>query len=720
MTVGPPGEWGSILVGRYWTPQSDLTIINAASANRRNSSAAWQNFSNQLSETLAGPIGSDMQKGVTADAIRQAFRWCISHASEVSEKNALLAHAHSTSHASVRELNTQLAAIAHDGDARIREIQNSKDSGLIKVAKITDVVRDCQTQATTAAAACGQDILEAVQKILVHQGISKSSRQFMQELGMDPTRMFNSPNDEVIRQQVQQLVNGTSSPLTGGPFKEPISDAQTKVGTEGLPSPSAPELTLTNQLPPKAGTDGLLAASAPVTSRADLAPSRVGMAGLPAVPAPLTNAPMASPAPSLAASSVPTSAVAAPATALPPVSPANLALGVTPAASTPTAAGLPLSAPAGAVPPTPPAAQMPSTSPLAPQVAMAATPFAPVVETAPAAPAPVSEAPPAPVPPPSQPAPSLVAPSPVPAAPVAPAPPPHMGPLPSYGADSRPPAATPISPPAPTTTSGPAPAATPTSAPTPPTGAGPLSASMVRQPSMSSTRAPATIIGERVATATTGSAAAGTASDQPSAQDRLRRLVDFVARQQPQLAWAVGNRMDGTTLLVTDLASGWVPPGIDIPLAVGLPEPARRRGDLESLLGEVGAAASYRPQQHLLPTSGAEPVPVNSDARRGPVIDELAWELGQATKWRDGLPRLAHTLAKAATAGTGVLDSEVQLLRNNLADTAQQVLDAYPGHVDQIKLGNWQLLAVVDALIGGDHTAAHYHFAWFLALRNGR
>ena len=40
-----------------------------------------------------------------------------------------------------------------------------------------------------------------------------------------------------------------------------------------------------------------------------------------------------------------------------------------------------------------------------------------------------------------------------------------------------------------------------------------------------------------------------------------------------------------TTILLTDLADGWIPPGIEIPASVTLLEPGRRRGDLEALLG---------------------------------------------------------------------------------------------------------------------------------------
>lgn len=219
-----------------------------------------------------------------------------------------------------------------------------------------------------------------------------------------------------------------------------------------------------------------------------------------------------------------------------------------------------------------------------------------------------------------------------------------------------------------------------------------------------------------MAVAATGGAIAGAASAQLTAQARLQRLVDFVARQEPRLSWAVGERPDGTTVLVTDLASGWIPPGIEIPSAIELLEPARRRGDLESLLGEVDVAASYTRLHYLPPADDSEPVPTSARARTGPRVDELGWALGQATKWRDGLPRLAHTLAKAASAGTGVLDSEAEILRENLARVGERVLDSYPDGADAVALANWQLLAAIEALVAEHKPAAHYHFAWFQEL----
>jgi hypothetical protein len=204
---------------------------------------------------------------------------------------------------------------------------------------------------------------------------------------------------------------------------------------------------------------------------------------------------------------------------------------------------------------------------------------------------------------------------------------------------------------------------------------------------------------------------AGALSTDATKRARLQRLVDAAARQEPRLAWAAGDRSDDTTVLVTDLASGWIPPGIDIPAAVTLLAPERRRGDLQTLLGEVTVAASHAPGRYI--PEADEPVPTSARPRYAPEIEELGWELNDATRRRDGLPRLAHTLAMAAVAGTGVLDLELELLRELLDTVGARVLDGYPDDVAPDELGNWQLLAAIEALVDGDNTAANYHLAWF-------
>lgn len=368
--------------------------------------------------------------------------------------------------------------------------------------------------------------------------------------------------------------------------------------------------------------------------------------------------------------------------------------------------GAPISAAAHAVPSAPITSTEPQISHATQTIPSAAVnPQVHVADT----PTPVHHTPPPDAPPPT---PILAAPQPI----SPPTPPQPVGPLPTYGSDLRPPVSTAITPPAPPSTPLP-PSGTPTSAPVTPSAgqSAPHQPAVVRQNTPPTPPHPPSTLGAQAVAATATGAAMGTASADATARKRLQRLVTAVARQQPRLAWAAGDHADNTTLLVTDLACGWIPPGIRLPSAISLLPPARRRGNLEALLGDASVTASYTPIHHL-PDDG-EPIPTSPRARSAPDVKELGWELNQATQWRDGLPRLAHTLAKAASAGTGVLDSELDLLHTHLTETSKRVLDSYPDNVDAHEVGNWQLLAAIDALVAGDKAGANYHIAWFLAAK---
>lgn len=196
--------------------------------------------------------------------------------------------------------------------------------------------------------------------------------------------------------------------------------------------------------------------------------------------------------------------------------------------------------------------------------------------------------------------------------------------------------------------------------------------------------------------------------------ERLARLLEYVARQEPGLRWAVGDRPDGATVLVTDLAHGWIPPGVKLPAGVELPVPGRRGGRVGELLGDVVRTAVYHPGDPFGGTAYDATVS-SPTARQLPAVDDLGWKLGEATHWRDGLPRIVHTLAKAGAAGTGVVDAEIDVLRVH-SDTARyQLLAQYPD-VDAAMLSNCLLLAATEAIATGDELSANYHFAWFEAL----
>jgi hypothetical protein len=200
-----------------------------------------------------------------------------------------------------------------------------------------------------------------------------------------------------------------------------------------------------------------------------------------------------------------------------------------------------------------------------------------------------------------------------------------------------------------------------------------------------------------------------------SDRDRLERLLKFVARQEPGLRWAVGIRADGTTLLVTDLAHGWIPPGITLPADVCLLEPERRTGNASALLGQITLSASYAPSDPLGWATDYDPTETSSQPRELPAVDDLGWLLSEATHWRDGLPRMVHTLAKAGAAGTGIIDAEIDILRVYLDTSRYQLLAQYPD-VDAGLLLNCLLLAATEGIATGNPVSANYHFAWFQML----
>jgi hypothetical protein len=200
-----------------------------------------------------------------------------------------------------------------------------------------------------------------------------------------------------------------------------------------------------------------------------------------------------------------------------------------------------------------------------------------------------------------------------------------------------------------------------------------------------------------------------------SDEKRLQRLLAFVVHQEPRLNWAVGDLAHGTTLLVTDLAHGWIPSGIALPAGVRLLEPGRRGGKVSALVGEATRMATYNPGDFIGRPADVAATESSVQPRELPVVDDLGWELGRATHWRDGLPRMVHTLAKAAAAGTGVVEEEVDLLRVHLDTARYQLLIQYP-EVGRALLLNCLLLAATESLVSGDSVSANYHLAWFQKL----
>jgi hypothetical protein len=722
--IFPRGEWSPLIVGDQWPDDQDLMALSHGKINRGNIKTGFTNFADMLRNAQTGPLAG--QQGHTADDLRDVFRQGEDQARRVAEKNGVKESAYGTAYDSMLSLQQDLTGLAEEGNKQIKDIQDSREPVEAKVTQIVAAIHQYRALSNLAAAKYGGNVIDAMQRILDAEGNGPSARQFAQARGLDVGQMFRQPDDqENLEEQVRGMVgNAGPPPALAQQGAIPQSPNAGTAGTE-LPAPSStppPAVAQQGAIPqnhiPGAPSTGLPAPSPtrpPVFALQGPIPPGLNPTRTPTLQGPGatgTAPPISTPAPLMPGTPTPTvpAGPSAPLTGA-PLAPPGPAQALTPGELMHSfdkglEPGAPFSATAGAVPPAPMAPtepQVPQAPPTTPSADLGGPVHAPVFDSPP--PAAHPSAPDAP------PAPQVVAGPAALAGPVAATPPP-TGPLPAYASDLRPTisaATTPAAPPSPP------PSATPGSAPVHPS-AGQTSAgqpAVVRQATSPTSPAPPSSLGTQAVAATATGAVAGAASANATALARLQRLVSAVARQQPRLAWAAGERPDNTTVLATDLASGWIPPGIDLPAAVTLLPPERRRGDLETLLGEVSVAAGYTPIHHI--PEEDEPVPTSPRPRDVPDIDELGWELNQATQWRDGLPRLAHTLAKAASAGTGVVDKEVDQLHEQLAAVSTRVLDSYPDHVDSHDVGNWQLLAAIDALVAGDKTAANYHLAWFQA-----
>ena len=298
------------------------------------------------------------------------------------------------------------------------------------------------------------------------------------------------------------------------------------------------------------------------------------------------------------------------------------------------------------------------------------------------------------------------------------------GPLPAYGSDLRPPVV--ATPSVPSVPAGPVSGAPVSGAPvasspaSSPSAGGPLVSTVDRTgPGVAAGQTganPSAMAGASALSATTG-AGAGAASGRASEQQRLQRIVDAVARQEPRLSWAAGLRDDNTTtLLVTDLAGGWIPPHVRLPAHLSLLEPTARRRDVSvvDMLGAVVVAAAHEPNAYV-EEEGPDAPALSGDrlARSAvPDVDELGPTLVDAVRRRDGLPRIAQAVAAPAVRNTGVLENEIELLRGCITEIQHSVMNAYPHH-ELAAVGDWMLLAAIEALIDEHEYLAKYHLAWF-------
>ncbi|WP_156297652.1 DUF5632 domain-containing protein [Mycobacterium paragordonae] len=677
-------------------------------------------FADLLLNAQQGPLAE--QRGHTADDIRRSIVRDEHYARKVAALNRVKADAYRTAYDSMQSLRSDLTAIAAEGNNEIKQVANSKLPTEAKTVQISSVVQRCKSLSNIAAAKYAGNVLDAMQRILDQEATGQSARQLAHENGVDLGRMFQAQDErKELELQVRSHLEHPHSPMGITPdFSANPDQPSAPHAGEALASPTTPlgvSAGFSAPNDPPSPTHRVQTGSPSLSSPMGVA---AGFSNAAPQPGPrsstISTPPKVSPpvAPSFSSGSTsPMSVMSAHEPSSVHITAVNA--GINPAELAQSfnkgfESGAPFSAAAHAAPPI-------SVTSTEPQISHAA-------QTIPsAAPNPQVHVPVVDSPQPVHHVTAVETPATTPivaaAQPISPPVTPQaVGPLPTYGSDLRPPVATTITPTPPQSTPLP-PSATPSSAPVTPS-SGHSAANqpaLVRQTASSTPPPTPPTQGTQAVAATATGAAIGTASADATARKRLQRLVNTVARQQPRLAWAAGDRADNTTLLVTDLASGWIPPGIDLPSAVTLLPPARRRGKVEVLLGDVTVTASYTPTHHL--ADDGEQTSTSLRPRSVPDVSDLGWELSQATQWRDGLPRLAHTLAKAASAGTGVLDSEIDLLHEHLAETSKRVLDDYPNHIDTHDVGNWQLLAALDALVVGDNATANYHLAWFLAAKAG-
>lgn len=293
------------------------------------------------------------------------------------------------------------------------------------------------------------------------------------------------------------------------------------------------------------------------------------------------------------------------------------------------------------------------------------------------------------------------------------------GPLPAYGSDLRPPVvAAPAVPSVPTAPVSGAPVAP--SASSAPSAGGALVSPVERAASKAvagqAGASSSTMAGASALSATAG-ATAGAVSARAAEQQRLQRIVDAVARQEPRISWAAGLRDDGAQQVdhVGITASrGWLQQRhVRGQPDVGRNPPAGQIGDQQGG-GAVVAVAAHESNTYVAEPGPDAPALTGDRSARSaiPKVDEFGPTLVEAVRRRDSLPRIAQAIALPAVRKTGVLENEAELLHGCITAVKESVLKAYPSH-ELTAVGDWMLLAAIEALIDEQDYLANYHLAWY-------
>lgn len=707
----PPGKWSAALVGAWWPAPS--TTLRAGAQHWSQASAEQQGYSQHLRSQWTKIAAHN--EGHTADDLVSRYQQGEKFHLDLAEKYQTKATAFNSGADAIDYLRSRLSDIANTGNKEIDDILASKKPPPEQLAEVQAVQARCNADAANASRDAVDKLIAATQKILDAEGHGGDAQSWARTNGFNVDgAAAPRPISEHDLKAPQQGSGGRDG--SGGGGRAPLSvhaAAGRGPATEGSTGNGG------------FGTHGGLPSGAQGGGgRYDGGPVPAGpqTSVPPGVQLPGGGGTVSPGMPGVHGGGV-------------PVSPAGLGQGGQPGLGQAFTSGLATgqaTGPGGQAITAGPIQAMEAGGPQTPQVAPAVAPA--VTPTVPSAGAfvptgtPVDAAPTAsPAPPPtgggssvapvmtsgswSSPAPTVGGGSSIPS-----------GSLPAYGSDLRPPVVAPPS--VPSGPAGPVSGAPVASSPgSSPSAGGPLVSPVERAASGAAAgqagAGSSTMAGASAASAATG-ATTGAVSSRTAEQQRLQRLVDAVARQEPRVSWAAGLRDDGTTtLLVTDLAGGWIPPHVRLPAHITLLEPTARRRDASvvDLLGAITVAAAHHANTYVGEPGTDEPTLSGDRPARSavPDIDELGPTLVDAVRRRDGLPRIAQAVAAPAVRKTGVLESETEMLRECAAEIQQSVLAAYPNH-DPAVVGDWMLLAAIEALIDGHEYLANYHLAWFDAV----
>lgn len=701
----PPGTWTAALIGPWWPEPS--TGLRAGAQHWNQECGEQQLYAQNLRTQWTAFAANN--KGHTADDLITRFQQGEKLHLDLAEKYQTKASAFNSGADAIDYLRSRLSEIANTGNKEINDIVASKKPPPEKLAEVQAVQARCNADAANASRDALDKMMAATQKILDAEGIGGNARSWAQANGF-------GDGDANPPQPISEKDLGNPPTAYGKNFGQ---GQQVPGGSDRGPAPP--------------GYGHTFGQGGPVSGGGDQGPAPAGYGHTFGQAGPAPSAPPVAPtAPSVPGGGGTVSP------GMPgvhgggmPVSPAGLGQGGQPGLAQAFTSGIAsgqATGPGGQAFTAGPLQAMEAGGPQTPQAAPVGTPTVPSagafiptatpVDAPPAAsPAPVATGGGGSVAPVmtgtswSSSAPSIGGGSSIPS-----------GALPAYGSDLRPPVVAPPS--VPSAPAGPVSGAPVASSPaSSPSAGGPLVSPVERTASGAAAgqagAGSSTMAGASAASAAAG-ATAGTVSARTAEQQRLQRIVDAVARQEPRLSWAAGLRDDGTTtLLVTDLAGGWIPPHVRLPAHVTLLEPTARRHDANvvDLLGAITVAAAHHANTYVAEPGPDEPAlsgdrPARSAA---PEVDELGPTLVDAVRRRDGLPRIAQAVAAPAVRKTGVLESETELLRECVAEIQHTVLNAYPDH-DSAAVGDWMLLAAIEALIDGHGYLANYHLAWFDAI----